>query len=243
MQEIRGVQEIYRSEKAPTFPIPIIYEDNHLLVAIKSPGLLSQEDFTMRPDILNLLKDFLVEKYNKPGNAWLGLVHRLDQPVGGLMVFAKTSKAASRLSDQLRKRNIKRYYTAIIHGNLEEKDGTFQDKISKDKKQGRYYIDKFNGRESTLDYKVVAYDKKNNLTLVNINLISGRSHQIRVQFASRSYPLVGDRRYGLNTPLDLETDSPSLFAYRLELKHPTKGLNLGFQAELPQELPWIYFKE
>ncbi len=237
-----NILKTYISPSAKQFPVKIVYEDNHLLAAIKPAGLLSQEDRTGGPDILTILKEYLVRQYNKPGKAWLGLLHRLDQPVSGLMIFAKSSKAASRMSALFRDEDIEKGYQAIVHGILPEKEGVWLDKISAQKKLGRYYIDPLKGKESSLYYKVEKEDKSANISLLSIHLFSGRSHQIRVQCSSRKHPLVGDLRYGKGSSyLDKQTEGPALFANRLSFLHPVRKEKITICACLPQEGIWSLF--
>lgn len=214
-----------------------------MLFALKPAGLLSQADHTGQPDILTLLKAYLVEKYHKPGDAWLGLVQRLDQPVAGIMVFAKTSKAASRLSEQIRNRRLKKIYAAVCHGKPDTPFGSWQDKLSREKRNGRYYLDNRDGRPARLKYELIAYNHDYDLSLLQLDLESGRSHQIRLQAASRNLPLVGDRRYGINTDLDRKVPSPCLFAQSLGLIHPVKKTYLEVSAPLPETFPWQLFEQ
>ena len=208
----------------------VLYEDNHIIVVEKQKNILSQSDNTKDIDMLSIVKEYIKEKYHKPGNVYLGLVHRLDRPVGGIMVFAKTSKAASRLSKQMKDNLFKKDYLAILNGNLKGK-GTLTDKIKR-KENGDSVISE-DGKEAVLNYEVL--DNKDNLTLVNISLLTGRHHQIRVQFASRGYPLCGDQRYGKQdkTPI-------ALFAYGLSFEHPTTKEKLSFSL-LPSGDWWTKF--
>ena len=171
----------------------ILYEDNHILVAEKKPNIPSQSDKTGDEDMLTLLKEYLKEKYHKPGNVYLGLVHRLDRVVGGAMVFAKTSKAASRLSESIRNNSFHKDYLAICHGKVDE-DNTFIDYLEKKDDFSTVVTDKNHGKLSELSYKLIDYNPKLDLSLVKIKLKTGRHHQIRVQFASRFHPLLGDNR-------------------------------------------------
>ena len=176
--------------------INIIYEDNHLLVVEKPVNMPVCEDESRDLDLLSVLKNYIKEKYHKPGNVYLGLVHRLDRPVGGVMVFAKTSKAASRLSKQVAEHELKKTYLAVVCGKVPESDNFF-DYLIKDKKRNISYVtDKVHGKEARLSYRRLDY--KDNYSLVEIYLETGRSHQIRVQFSSRGYPLVGDFKYNKN---------------------------------------------
>ena len=174
--------------------VKILYEDNHLLVVVKPANMPVCEDSSGDLDLLSYLKNYLKEKYNKPGNVYLGLIHRLDRPVGGVMVFAKTSKCASRLSEQVRTGKVNTKYYAVVCGNLSG-SGVFNDRLLKDSKTNMVYVDAC-GKDSSLEYKVIS--SVSGYSLVDINLITGRSHQIRVQFSSRGYPLFGDQRYNGN---------------------------------------------
>jgi len=213
----------------------IIYEDNHLLVVEKPINIPVQADDSKDLDFLTMLKDFIKERDSKPGNVYLGLVHRLDRPVGGIMVFAKTSKCASRLSEQVRTRTLKKTYYAVVKGKL-EKVGTFKDYLLKDTKANIVKVDK-NGKEAILDYELIDY--KDDLSLVKINLKTGRSHQIRVQFSSRNHPLYGDNKYNKTAKVGQQI---ALFAKELELIHPTTKEVMKFSIELKNKYPWNIFK-
>jgi len=176
--------------------------------------------------LLTILKEYIKEKYNKPGNVYLGLVHRLDRPVGGVMVFARTSKAASRLSEQVRNKEIKKEYLAIVHGKVE--NGVLTDYLLKDTKTNiSKVVDKKtkNAKEAILEYELVNYDALNDTSLVKINLITGRSHQIRVQFSHINHPLVCDKKYGLSYD---KKEPVKLWAYKLTFKHPVKDEIMNF---------------
>ena len=213
--------------------IDIIYEDNHLLVVNKPINIPVQADSSKDQDLLTLLKKQLKEKYQKPGNVYLGLVHRLDRPVGGIMVFAKTSKAASRLSEQIRNNTFKKTYLAVVQGKALNSD-TFKDKLEKDQKTNIVKISPI-GKQAELSYERLEY--KDNLSLVKINLKTGRSHQIRVQFSSRNHPLYGDQKYNPNTP----KDQIALFAHRLEFIHPTTKEVVKFELPKPNRYPFNIF--
>lgn len=199
--------------------LEILYEDNHIIVVVKPFNILSQSDDTKDIDMLTLIKSYLKEKYNKPGNVYLGLIHRLDRPTGGIMVFAKTSKAASRLSEQIRLNLFTKKYLAIVNGYLSEKSGVFEDYILK--KEDNSSVISNLGKYAKLEYEVLK--EKSNLSLVNILLHTGRHHQIRVQFASRNHPLYGDQRYGKSSKKQL-----ALFAYYLSFNHPVTKEKLEF---------------
>ena len=214
--------------------INILYEDNHLLVVKKKVGVLSQSDGTNTPDMLTILKQYLKEKYNKLGNVYLGLVHRLDKNVGGVMVFAKTSKAAKRLSEGIRNREFKKTYLAVCKGIIDS-DGEYLDYLKRIEYRSVISNSK-EGKLAILSYKVLS--RKNNDTLVKINLETGRHHKIRVQFSSRGYPLVGDQRYNKNP---IKNVSIALFAKKLEFIHPTTKELLSFEIDLPNRYPFNFF--
>ena len=214
--------------------INILYEDNHLLVVEKPINVLVQSDISGDEDLLSILKKYIKEKYNKPGNVYLGLVHRLDRPVGGVMVFAKTSKAAKRISSQIVSHELKKSYYAVVCGELKV-DGTLKDKIMKDNKLNKSFISPL-GKEAELSYKVMGFNS--GFSLVDINLKTGRSHQIRVQFSHYGYPLYGDQKYNENTPID----NIALYAYGLEFVHPVTKEKMIFKLPLPNRYPFNLFK-
>lgn len=218
--------------------LEILYEDNHIIVVVKPNNILSQSDNTKDLDMLTIIKDYIKEKYNKPGNVYLGLVHRLDRPVSGVMVFAKTSKAASRLSDQIRTHNLKKSYMAIVYddGKLPLED-TFIDYIYKDSDNNSKIVDEKHGKYAELSYKVIERNKELKLALVDINLKTGRHHQIRVQFASRNHPLFGDQRYGIQ-----DKNQICLHAYKLEFYHPTTKEKMVFISKPKKSSKWSYFE-
>lgn len=215
--------------------INVIYEDNHLLVVEKPINIPTQEDNTKDKDLLTILKEYIKEKYNKPGNVYLGLVHRLDRPVGGIMVFARTSKAASRLSEQVRNKTFKKTYNAVVIGNIEN-TGKLKDNLLKDEKRNIVKIDK-NGKEAILNFKKL--NCKNNMSLVEINLKTGRSHQIRVQMAHHGYPLFGDQKYNKTAKVG---EQIALFAKKIEFIHPTTNELLTFELDLPNRYPFTIFR-
>ena len=221
--------------------VKVIYEDNHLLVVEKPVNILSQGDDTNDKDMVNLLKQYVKEKYNKPGNVYIGLVHRLDRPVGGAMVFAKTSKAASRLSEQVRNKTFKKTYRAVIHGTMNKESDTLKDYLYKNKKTNMVSVVNKNHKDAKnaeLSYETLEH--KNNFSLVEIDLKTGRPHQIRVQFASRCHPLFGDQRYGQN--VNKVGQQISLWSYKIEIEHPTTKEKMEFVCEPPKEYPWDLFK-
>ena len=212
----------------------ILYEDNHLIVVVKPINILSQSDSTNDLDMLTIIKNYLKEKYHKPGNVYLGLVHRLDRVVGGVMVFAKTSKAASRLSECIRKNEMHKVYLAIVHGKVKDKD-TFIDYLKKTDDFNTIVSNSKEGKYAELSYELIEYNKELDLSLVKVYLKTGRHHQIRVQFASRNHPLVGDNRYGIDKEKNI-----GLFAYQLSFVHPIKKEVMTF-TYLPHDKPFSIF--
>lgn len=215
--------------------INIIYEDNHLIVVEKPINIPTQEDNTKDKDLLTILKEYIKEKYNKSGNVYLGLVHRLDRPVGGIMVFARTSKAASRLSEQVRNKTFKKTYNAVVIGNIEN-TGKLKDYLLKDEKRNIVKVDE-KGKEAILNFKKLNF--KDNMSLVEINLETGRSHQIRVQMSHHGYPLFGDQKYNKTAKVG---EQIALFAKKIEFVHPTTNELLTFELDLPNRYPFTIFK-
>lgn len=205
----------------------VIYEDNHIIVVIKEPNIPSQSDKTGDIDMLTLVKNYVKEKYNKPGEAYIGLVHRLDRPVGGLMIFARTSKAASRLSEQVRNKSFKKKYLAVVDGEFNNKNGTLTDYLYKDERNNISKVvteAKKNSKLAKLDYEVLNFDDKRNLSLIKIDLHTGRHHQIRVQMAHAGHSLFGDQKYGKRG----KGKQIRLWAYEIEFEHPTTKEQLKF---------------
>lgn len=214
--------------------IEILYEDNHLLVVIKPVNILSQSDITGDIDMLSILKKYIKEKYNKPGNVYLGLVHRLDRPTGGIMVFARTSKAARRLSEQIKNNKLKKSYLAVV-SNLKMPSGTLINYMDKKEDGTSIITDKENGKYAELSYNEIS--KKGIYSLVEINLKTGRHHQIRLQFSNINSPLYGDKRYGKG-----EEGGLALCAYKLEFIHPVTKEKLKFE-NYPDYSKFKLFKE
>ena len=211
----------------------VIYEDNHIIVVEKPYNVPSQEDSSKDMDMINIIKSYLKQKYNKPGNIYLGLVHRLDRPVGGVMVFAKTSKAASRLSEDIKNNKFHKEYLAVVYGKVKEKE-KLVDYISKDDKTFSSYIDNENGKESILEYELLYYDKEEDISLIKVNLVTGRHHQIRLQMSNINHPLLGDQRYGKQDKKQI-----MLYAYKIDFTHPVKKEEMEFKL-IPK---WDIMKE
>ena len=206
--------------------IKVLYEDNHLLGVEKPVNVPVNEDASCDEDLLSLSKEYIRVKYQKPGNVYLGLVHRLDRPVGGAVIFARTSKAASRLSDMIRTNRMKKTYLAVLDGVAEKQSDTLVDYLSKDHRTNMVTVtDEAHGKRSVLHYEVLAV--KENKTLVKIHLETGRSHQIRVQFSSRGLPLYGDVKY--NPAFSgKRSEGPALCAAGLSFIHPVTGKRMSF---------------
>lgn len=206
--------------------LKVYYEDNHLLVVEKPENMPTCEDESKDYDLLSLCKDYLKEKYSKPGNVFLGLVHRLDRPVGGIMVFAKTSKAASRLSQAISAKQFQKEYLAVVEdNNLPDRD-ILIDNLLKDEKTNMVKVDR-RGKKSELAYQIIK--RKDNLALVHIYLKTGRSHQIRVQFSSRNHPLWGDQRYNKKA---ITGQQIALHSYSISFPHPVSKEIMTFKSEI-----------
>ena len=204
----------------------IIYEDNHIIVVIKPHNISVQEDDSKDPDMLTIIKEYIKVRDNKPGNVFLGLVHRLDRPTGGVMVFAKTSKAASRLSKDLKNKQFEKHYLCVIKGKPQLSKNRLITYLKKDEKTNTVKIApklEDGSKEAILDYEVLSYN--NEYSLVEVNLLTGRSHQIRVQMSSQlNAPIFGDFKYG-----DKEHGGNlALWAYELKFAHPTTKEKMRF---------------
>ncbi|NIK77681.1 23S rRNA pseudouridine1911/1915/1917 synthase [Paenibacillus castaneae] len=220
--------------------IPILYEDNHVLAVVKPPGILSQEDETGDPDMLSLLKQDLKERYNKPGNVFLGLVHRLDRMVGGVMVFAKTSKAASRLSESVRNRDFGKTYVCVVQGTPAKQQARLTHYIRKDSKQNQVTV--FNkptpeAKEAILEYEIVAASER--CSLIAIRLHTGRPHQIRAQMAHIGCPLVGDLKYGSRPTSNI--DSIALWSTSVSAPHPVTKETMSFHSIPSGSVAWSWW--
>ncbi len=216
----------------------ILYEDNHVIVAVKPPNMLSQADVTGDADMLTLLKEYVRETYHKPGNVYLGLVHRLDRPVGGLMVFARTSKAASRLSAQMAEHGMGREYLCVVTGEVED-EFTLTDYLVKDAMKNRVVVCEADVKESRLAIlhgRCIA--RREGTALCAIQLETGRSHQIRVQMSHIGAPLWGDNRYGHGIP----GQQIALWGYRLTFEHPTTHEVMTFHV-MPEGGIWTVYAD
>ena len=213
--------------------LKVIYEDNHIIVVEKTPNIPSQADKTGDMDMLTLVKNYIKEKYNKPGNVYLGLVHRLDRPVGGVMVFAKTSKGAARLCEQMKNGGFEKKYFAVLCGVPARRQATLENYLRKSTVNNTVYVctqTEEGAKFASLEYEVK--ETKGGLCLADIKLHTGRTHQIRVQFASINCPLYGDMRYGGEKAVKGKL---ALWAYSLRFTHPTTGEKMRFEIEPPKD--------
>ena len=215
----------------------VIYEENHIIVVEKPVNIPSQGDKTGDIDMLTIIKQYLKEKYNKPGNVYLGLVHRLDRPVGGVMVFAKTSKAAARLSEQVREKIFRKKYLVIVNGKFKDNKGVLEDYLLKNEKTNMSRVvteETKSAKYAKLDYEVLKYDSELNLSVLRINLYTGRHHQIRVQLSSRGHSIYGDQKYGGRG----HGKQICLWAYELTIQHPITKEDMTFKAIPNKEKSW-----
>ena len=218
----------------------ILHEDNHIIVALKPQNVPSCEDESKDKDMLTMLKEYIKEKYNKPGNVYLGLVHRLDRPTGGIMVFAKSSKAASRLSEQLKDGDFEKRYYAVLCGVPKEEKATLTHYMKKNAINNMVYVcppTVVGAKFAELDYNLL--EKDDALSLVDVRLHTGRSHQIRVQMNAIGTPIYGDMRYGGEKA---KKGNLALWAYYLSFTHPVSKERMVFRVQPPKDLnPWNKF--
>ena len=218
----------------------IIYEDNHIIVVLKPQNIPSCSDESKDLDMLTIIKNYIKKRDNKPGNVYIGLVHRLDRPTGGVMVFAKTSKSAGRLSEQMKQGDFQKKYFAVLVGSLSKKNQTLVDYLKKNPINNMVYVcgqTVEGAKMAKLEYNVV--QEKNGLSLTEITLHTGRSHQIRVQMSHQGYPVFGDMRYGGENAVK---GNLALWATSLSFTHPVTKERLMFKAEPPKENnPWKIF--
>lgn len=229
-----------RRESAAYPAVPILFEDNHVLGVTKPVNVPSQEDATGDPDMLTILKQDIKERFNKPGNVFLGLVHRLDRPVGGAMVFAKTSKAASRLSEAVRSRSFRKQYVAVVHGIPSKPSGRLVDMLYKDVKTNTVHVTSKStdgAKEAILDYTVL--QTVEGFSLVLIELHTGRPHQIRVQLMNAGHPLFGDQKYG--SRLNKAGQQIALWSVLVGFPHPVTKEKISIHSMPPLVYPWSSF--
>jgi len=219
----------------------IAYEDNHIIVVVKPQNIPTQEDESKDKDLLTMVKEYIKEKENKPGNVYVGLVHRLDRPTGGVMVFAKTSKAASRLTEQIKSGEFHKRYLAVVNGKPREKRSKLVNFLQKNARTNTVQVVPeltTNAKRAELEYEVL--DVKEKVSLVQIDLFTGRSHQIRVQMKHIGCPVYGDVKYGGD--ILAKGHNLALWAYELRFVHPTTKENMTFKVYPPEtQVPWKVF--
>jgi 23S rRNA pseudouridine1911/1915/1917 synthase len=226
-----------RRKTEPT-ALQVLYEDNHLLGVFKPAGVLVQGDRTRDVTLIDMAKEYLKAKYNKPGNVFLGLVHRLDRPVSGVVLYARTSKAASRLTREFAERRVEKTYFAVVHGEAREREGELVSYIERVHRRSRVAAgESESAKEAVLSYSVLA--RKSGLSLIELHPRTGRHHQLRLQLAEIGHPVVGDIKYG--APLVLPDRTVALHAGVLVVKHPTKDEAVRLAAPPPSVHPWTEF--
>ena len=219
----------------------VVYEDNHIIVVVKPQNVPTQEDESKDKDLLTMVKEYIKVKENKPGNVYVGLVHRLDRPTGGIMVFAKTSKSASRLTQEMHTGDFKKRYLAVVVGKPREKRAKLVNYLLKNARTNTVQVVPeltTNAKRAELDYVVL--DDNEKVSLVEVNFATGRSHQIRVQLKNIGCPIYGDVKYGGDKLA--KGHNLALWAYELKFVHPTTKENMTFKCYPPEDItPWNVF--
>ena len=219
----------------------VVYADNHIIVVVKPQNVPTQEDESKDKDLLTMVKEYIKVKENKPGNVYVGLVHRLDRPTGGIMVFAKTSKSASRLTQEMHTGDFKKRYLAVVVGKPREKRAKLVNYLLKNARTNTVQVVPeltTNAKRAELDYVVL--DDNEKVSLVEVNLATGRSHQIRVQLKNIGCPIYGDVKYGGDKLA--KGHNLALWAYELKFVHPTTKENMTFKCYPPEDItPWNVF--
>lgn len=214
---------------------PVLYSDNHLLAVYKPSGLLVQGDRTGDACLLDLAKQWIKLRYRKPGKVFLAMVHRLDRPVAGVMLFARTSKAAGRLSRQFRERSVEKRYLAVVHGQVAVASGHLVNHIERQDRISRIVSAPTKAsQQARLEY--FRLDRGQRTSLLRIALLTGRRHQIRIQLAHMGHPILGDLRYGAELPLPGR--QIALLAQSLTVDHPTRGERIEISCRIPDGWPW-----
>jgi 23S rRNA pseudouridine1911/1915/1917 synthase len=221
--------------------VEIIYEDNHLIAVNKRSSDLAQGDRSGDESLDTQVKKYIARKYNKPGEVFLGIVHRLDRPVGGVLLYARTSKALERLNEMFRSRDVRKIYLAVVKDRPPEDEGTLEHFIKKNEKQNKSYTyntEVKGSKKASLSYKTIS--RSDRFYLLEIELHTGRHHQIRAQLSAAGCPIKGDLKYGF--PRSNEDGSISLLARSLEFTHPVKKERIKITAPLPESDIWPFFK-
>jgi 23S rRNA pseudouridine1911/1915/1917 synthase len=219
----------------PYSRIKVLYEDNHLLALFKPAGIPTQGDITGDLSLLDWARKWVKKKYAKPGDVYIGLVHRIDRPVQGVVLFARTSKAAARLSEQFRNHTVRKTYQAVIYGVPERMAGDVSLHLAK--RQGKSFAAPEHdprARHATLYYRVI--DSAPPFCLVEVEPVTGRHHQIRASLAQMGHPILGDVKYG--SPLRVNPGEIALLAATITCRHPTREMTITVESPLPQNWPW-----
>ena len=220
----------------------VIYEDNHIIIVSKTVNEIVQGDKTGDETLIDKVKKYIKEKYNKPGEVFLGLTHRLDRPTSGVVVFAKTSKALSRLNAMFRDGEVHKTYWAVTSNRPDEDEGTLENFLKKNEKLNKSFIAKETDKEAKkaiLNYKIISVSDR--YYLWEINLLTGRHHQIRCQLANIGCPVKGDLKYGY--PRSNPDGGLSLHARKVEFIHPVSKKEISVTAEVPNDKLWKFFQE
>ena len=220
----------------------VIYEDNHIIIVNKQSGEIVQGDKTGDRPLSDIVKDYIKEKYQKPGAVFLGVVHRLDRPVSGLVVFARTSKALTRLNKMFAENEVHKTYWAIVKNEPKESEGTLTHWLVRNEKQNKSYAydrERPNAKKAILKYRVIGHT--DNYTLLEVNLMTGRHHQIRCQLAAMGCPIKGDLKYG--APRSNPDGSISLMSRRVEFIHPVSKEKISVESPLPDDNLWKNIKK
>ena len=215
----------------------VVYEDNHIIIVNKQSGEIVQGDKTGDRPLSDLVKDYIKEKYQKPGEVFLGVVHRLDRPVSGLVVFARTSKALTRLNKMFAEGQVHKTYWALVQNCPKEPEGTLENWLVRNEKQNKSYAydrERPNAKKAILKYKVIG--RTDNYTLVEVQLMTGRHHQIRCQLSTMGCPIKGDLKYGAKR--SNPDGSISLQSHRVEFEHPVSHETIAIEAPLPHDPVW-----
>lgn len=219
----------------------VVYEDNHIIIVNKESGEIVQGDKTGDIPLSETVKAYIKEKYAKPGAVFLGVVHRLDRPVSGLVVFARTSKALSRLNDMFRNGEVHKTYWAIVQQRPEHEEGTLENWLVRNEKQNKSYAyqrEVPNSKKAILKYRMIGQSER--YYLLEVNLLTGRHHQIRCQLASMGCPIKGDLKYGAKR--SNPDGSISLLAHRVEFIHPVSKQHIVVESPIPEDNLWQNIK-
>lgn len=222
----------------------ILYEDNHCLVVNKPAGLASQGDASGDRDLVAWAREDLKVRYQKPGNVFVGLVHRLDRPVSGVVLLAKTSKGASRLSEQFRKGTVAKWYWAVADGNFPEDEGEWRDELVKDRSENRVRVAEGDAEALAARTQYRILERVGGSALIRLHPLTGRSHQLRAQLASRGAPIWGDVKYGSRQKLWASDGGlrVALHAVALQFDHPTREERITIAAPIPEDWPTAWYE-